>query len=71
MQTDIILKVITMKTISDLIREKNISALFRLKGMSRDDAVKFIEENPEDVHDLLIFVSESIVGRVIRAIKGE
>lgn len=58
-----------MKTIPDLIREKNISAIFRLKEMSRDDAVKFIEDNPEDVHDLLIFVSESIVNRVIRQIK--
>ena len=58
-----------MKTISELIKGRNISALFRVKEMSRDDAIKFIEENPGDVHDLLVFVSESIVNRVVRQIK--
>ena len=49
-----------MKTMQELIATKHISALFRLEEMSRDEATKFIEENPEDVHDLSIFVSEWI-----------
>lgn len=49
-----------MKTISELIATKHISALFRLEEMSRDEAIKFIEENPEDVHDLVTFVSKWI-----------
>lgn len=47
-----------MASIKELIAKKHISALFRLQEMSRDDATKFIEENPEDVHDLLIFVTK-------------
>ena len=49
-----------MKTMAELIAAKHISALFRLEEMSRDEATKFIEEHPEDVHDLLIFVTKWI-----------
>ena len=49
-----------MKGLKELIATKHISALFRMEEMSRDDAVKFIEENPEDVHDLLVFVTKWI-----------
>ena len=49
-----------MKTMSELIATKHISALFMLEEMSRDEAIKFIEENPEDVRDLVEFVSKWI-----------
>ena len=44
----------------ELIATRHISALFRLQEMPRDEATKFIEENPEDVHDLLILVAHWI-----------
>ena len=49
-----------MKTMQELIATKHISALYRLQEMPRDEATKFIEENPEDVHDLLILVTNWI-----------
>lgn len=38
----------------------HISELFTFAKMSREEAIKHIEENPEDVYDLLIFVSKWI-----------
>ena len=34
--------------------------LYRISEMSREDAIKYIEENPDEIHDLIVLVSNNI-----------
>ena len=49
--TDIKVKVIMMV---------KAGKLYRISEMSREDAIKYIEENPDEIHDLIVLVSNNI-----------
>ena len=34
--------------------------LYRISEMSREDAIKYIEENPDEIYDLIVLVSKNI-----------
>ena len=38
----------------------NTGKLFRISEMSREDAIRYIEENPDEVYDLIVLVSKNI-----------
>ena len=47
--------------------------LFRISEMSREDAIKYIEENPDEIYDLIVLVSNNItegwMARYMRYVK--
>ena len=49
----------------------NAGKLYRISEMSREDAIKYIEENPDEIYDLIVLVSKNITEGWMRRYKRD
>jgi len=49
----------------------DISDLFKLSRLSREEAIDYIKENPDDIFDLITFVANWIVNGWMRRYKRD